>query len=89
LTQLTSDSDTADGISGWTEYIIVDCVIKCNQKEETDPSVAMAQKQALILRIEAAAENRDAANPATVADTQWSDLWWPTGNGGGYGTGSF
>ena len=87
MTTLASDSDTADGISGWTEYIIVDAAIKCMAKEESDPSVFMAQKQALILRIEAAAENRDAANPATVADTQYSDFSWPTGSGstsGGY-----
>lgn len=89
LETLVDDADTADGISGWTEYIICDACIKCMTKEESDPSVFMAQKEALIRRIEAAAENRDAANPATVADGQWSDLWWPTGNGGGYGTGSF
>lgn len=89
LETLTNDSDTCDGISGWTEYIIVDACIKCLTKEESDPSVFMAQKEALIRRIESAGENRDAANPATVADGQWSDLWWPTGNGGGYGTGSF
>lgn len=89
LTQMTSDSDTCDGISGWTEYIICDAAIKCMQKEESDCSVLFAQKAALIQRIESAAENRDAANPATVSDGQWSDLWWPTGNGGGYGTGSF
>lgn len=89
LETLTDDADTADGISGWTEYIIVDGAIKCMQKEESDVSVLLAQKMALIQRIESAAANRDAANPATVADGQWSDLWWPTGNGGGYGTGSF
>ena len=89
LETLDDDADTADGISGWTEYIICDAAIKCMQKEESDVSVLMAQKMALIQRIESAGENRDAANPATVSDGQWSDLWWPTGNGGGYGTGSF
>lgn len=89
LTTLELDSDVADGISGWTEYIVCDAAIKCLQKEESDVSMPFAQKQALIARIESAAENRDAANPSTVSDGQWSDLWWPTGNGGGYGTGSF
>lgn len=89
LSPMTTDASTADGISGWTEYIICDAAIKCMQKEESDVSVLFAQKAALIQRIEAAAENRDAANPMTVSDGQWSDLWWPTGNGGGYGTGSF
>lgn len=89
LETLNNDADTCDGISGWTEYIICDSAIKCMQKEESDVSALMAEKVALIHRIESAAENRDAANPATVSDGQWSDLWWPTGNGGGYGTGSF
>jgi hypothetical protein len=89
LEQLTSDSDTCDGISGWTEYIIVDACIKCLTKEESDPSVFMAQKDALIRRIEAAGENRDAANPATVADTQAQGTGWAIGNGGGYGSGTY
>lgn len=88
LTTLAEDTDTCDGISGWTEYIICDSAIKCMQKEESDCSVLFAQKQALIQRIEAAGENRDAANPATVADTQSIDGWMPTGNGIA-GSGSF
>lgn len=88
LTPLSAAGDTVDGISGWTEYIIVDGVIKCLQKEESDPSVAMAQKQELIKRIEAMAENRDASRPARVSDVQYTDYWFPIGSGGGYGTGS-
>ncbi len=89
MAQLTNDGDTVDGISGWTEYIIIDAAIKCLQKEESDVSVLMAQKQAMLARIEAAAENRDAGEQECVGDTQWSDLWWPTGSGGGYGSGAF
>jgi hypothetical protein len=73
LTTLVNDTDTVDGVSGWTEYIIVDGVIKCLQKEESDVSIPMAQKAALIQRIEAAAENRDAGSPARVADV-WSSF---------------
>lgn len=80
LTTLALDTDTMDGISGWTEYVIVDCVIKCLQKEESDVTVPMAQKAALIARIEAAAENRDAGSPARVSDVMQSDIWLP-GNG--------
>jgi hypothetical protein len=88
LTTMDEDTDTCDGISGWTEYIICDGAIKCMQKEESDCSVLMAQKAGLIQRIEAAAENRDAANPATVANTQYQDWVWPTGSSGS-GSGSF
>ncbi len=88
LTTLVNLSDTVDGISGWTEYIIVDCCIKAYVKEESDPSVFMQQKMALIQRIESAAENRDAANPQRVSDVRRSDYWsgqngWDW-NGGGF-----
>jgi hypothetical protein len=89
LTTLNTDTDTCDGISGWTEYIIIDAAIKMLQKEESDVSVLMTQKEAMIQRIKNAAENRDAANPSTVADSQYTDFWWPTGSGSGNGSGSF
>lgn len=89
LTTLASDTDTVDGISGWTEYIIIDAAIKMLQKEESDVTVLMAQKVAMLDRIKNAAENRDAAFPATVVDSQYTDFWWPTGSGSGNGSGSF
>lgn len=88
MTTLAALSDMADGISGWTEYIITDAAIKCLQKEESDTTVLMAQKQALMLRIEAMAENRNAGPPPKVIDNMTSDMWWP-GNGMGNGTGSY
>lgn len=83
MRQLLKDVDMVDGVSGWTEYIAVDAAIKALQKEESDVSVLMAQKQALIIRIEAAAENRDAGEPETISDTRrFTDLY---GTGFGYG----
>lgn len=84
---LTNGSTVADGISGWMEYVVCDAAIKMAQKEESDTSVLQLQKAALIKRIEAAAENRDAGNPATVADVQWTNGTWPFGNGFGGGGG--
>lgn len=88
LSTLDSDASTMDGISGWTEYVIVDAAIKAKNKEESDVSVLMARKAGLILRIESAAENRDAANPMTVSDNQTNDFFWnggPGGSGQGWG----
>lgn len=84
LEELVDDADEADGISGWTEYIICDAAMKALQKEESDVSVLMAEKQALINRIEAAAEVRDAGSPSTVQDVRGFDDFgdWP--NGGSY-----
>jgi hypothetical protein len=81
LTQLLQDTDVMDGVSGWTEYVVVDAAIKALQKEESDVSVLVLQKQALIDRIEAAAENRDAGEPNTISNTRrWTD---PYGDGFG------
>ena len=77
----------ADGISGWLEYVITDAAIKMLQKEESDTSTLQFQKAALIKRVEAAGENRDAGSPATIADVQWTNGTWPFGNGFGGGGG--
>lgn len=84
MTTLSADGDTLEGISGWTEYVIIDAAIKCMQKEESDVTVLMNQKQAMIGRIEAAAENRDAGSPATVSDQSTNGYYWG-GNDGGWG----
>ena len=78
----------ADGIGGWLEYVIVDSAIKMLQKEESDVAVFMAQKQALIKRIEEMATNRDAGAPSTVRDVQGSNPAFP-GPGGGFGGGPY
>ena len=64
---LVNDSDTLQAdLEQWHDYVIVDTAIKCLQKEESDVSVFMAQKMALIQRITNAASNRDAGQPETV-----------------------
>jgi len=68
FTDISTDAGTFDGVSGWEEYAIVDAAIKCLQKEESDVSALMSQKDKLLRRIESAAENRDAGNPATITD---------------------
>lgn len=70
LTTLLKDTDLAEGVSGWLEYVAVDAAIKALQKEESDVTVLAAQKMALIQRIEAAAENRDPGIPDTVSQTR-------------------
>lgn len=85
MTTLLQDSDIADGVSGWTEYIAIDAAIKALQKEESDVSVLAVQKLAMLDRIEAAAENRDAGEPETISDTRrYTDLYGfgsPQGDG--------
>lgn len=83
---LLADSDVLDAVSGWDEIIVVDAAIKAMAKEESDVSVLMAQKQALVERIEAAASNRDAGMPERVTDVQnlntfFGDDGWSSGGG--------
>lgn len=83
ITYLVNPADEMDGVSGWQEYIVIDSAIKALQKEESDVTALMLQKGAIIQRIEAAAENRDAGMGPKVTDKQYNDMWWPVGNGSG------
>ncbi len=89
LPQLLLDTDiTTSSVSGWIEYVIVDAAIKALQKEESDVSVLMAQKQALKVRIEEAAANRDAGAPDRISDVRSnSNPWGTSGPVGGFGGG--
>lgn len=80
---LLADSDVLDGISGWDEYVIVDAAIKALQKEESDVTVLISQKMALLKRIEAAAANRDVGQSESVSDVRRLDGGYgdPTGDG--------
>lgn len=88
LTQLLKDTDALEGISGWSEYVITDAAIKALQKEESDVTLLMAQKQMLQKRIEETAMNRDVGQPDTVSDVRTTAERWGgagfDGSNGGY-----
>jgi hypothetical protein len=79
-------TDMAEDWGGWLEYVVVDAAIKCVVKQERDAAAYMVRKLALKARIEAAAPNRDLAEPNTVTETQPVGFG-PTGAGspGSYG----
>ena len=90
LYTLLSDSDIMKGVSGWTEYVIVDTAIKALQKEESDVSVLGQQKMMLIDRINASASNRDVGMPDVISDVRsatgnFSGLGGNGWGGGGWG----
>jgi hypothetical protein len=70
MKQPLADTDILDGISGWTEYVIIDAAIKAMQKEESDCTVLGLQKAAIIKRIEDSAANRDASVADTITDNR-------------------
>jgi hypothetical protein len=82
MTTMDSDSATLEGVSGWTEYVIIDAAIKCKVKEESEATILVDAKNKIINRIENAAENRNASSPPTVSDTMFRNVDWPNGDGG-------
>ncbi len=84
LPNLVYPTDILDGVSGWTEYVIVDMAIKGLIKEESDISALALDKADLSKRINATAEGRDAGMNQCVSDTQSLD--W-TSDSGSFGQG--
>ena len=68
--------------SDWSEYLVVDAAIRMVQKEGSDVSVLMAQKDALLKRIGSACDNRDEGAARTSTDVYGGNY------GGGWGGGS-
>ena len=55
-----TDASTFDFINGWENFVMWDVVIKCLTKQESDVSVAMAERKNAEDRIKEMRENRDA-----------------------------
>lgn len=79
--QLINDTDTLDGFSGWEEYLICDVCMKGMIKSEEDFSPFALQKEALLKRIESAAENRDVGEPERVSDSKTRNFSWSNSDG--------
>lgn len=71
---LALDADEYDDQNQYAEYVVVDAAIKMLNKEESDTSVLLAQKEALKKRITDMAQNRDANEPETVTDIFAEDM---------------
>lgn len=56
---LEADDDVFDGIGGWEDWCVLDAAIKMLAKEESDPSIYVAQQARLEQRIKALAGKRD------------------------------
>jgi hypothetical protein len=80
--KLVNDSDTFNALNGYDEYVIVDAAIKMMQKEESDVTVLLAQKQALEKRIRERANIRDSGSTPSISDiyADGDDFFWRGGN---------
>lgn len=73
VTLLVNPGDTipdALDINGWGDLIAVNAAIMALTKEESDTSALMARKQEFVARINAEAENRDAASADKIVDVR-------------------
>ena len=62
---------------GWEDFIINDVVARLLEKEESDPSTALARKAAIKDRIALAAEERDSGEAHRVSDVYQFDGPYP------------
>lgn len=65
---ISSTSDTIDGISGWEEFIVLDCAIKCLAKEMSDTNHFERRLMEMKDRLVTMAENRSAGEASHVVD---------------------
>jgi hypothetical protein len=82
LKTLLADSDIADGVSGWIQYVIIRTAKFILDKEESDTSTLTEELGFLKQRIESAAVNRDVGMPDTITDVRGnSGYFGGPGNG--------
>lgn len=68
-TALSSDGDTVDSINSWTEWVILDCLIKCANKEGSETQQWERRQANVHARILMNAE-RDQGEVKTMVDTR-------------------
>lgn len=84
LADLSADGDNMNAtLERWSEYVIVDAAIKLMEKEESDASALMAERERQLGMIKASAPDIDAFSPPCVTDARsnedystWDDWRW-------------
>jgi hypothetical protein len=72
--RLVAGSDTTDGFNGYEVAAIYGACATILQKEESDPSFYLLQKQSIYRHIDSLAAQRDASHPERVTDVT-GGLW--------------
>jgi len=78
MTELSADGDTADGVSGFEEWVVLDVAMKMLRSEESDTAELAADKAEMEQHIKEMASPRDANSPASVVDVEsvHQDEYW-------------
>ena len=64
----TASGGSFDSINGWHDYAIAGAAIRCNNKQETDVSWLIKQKNDIKERVLSLASKRDVGSPRRVVD---------------------
>ena len=75
MTQLTTDTDTFDGINGFEQYIITDVARKMLMKEESDVQAFLIELSQIKQRINDIAQNRNAGDSTRIGDVYRQDAY--------------
>lgn len=76
---LVDDTDTLDGVSGFENYIILECGIKANQRFATDDYQSLIVERSDMEKfIKSLANSKDTGNPSRVRDAyeEFHGRWW-------------
>ena len=72
---LSDDTKSFDGRSGWEEWVVLDSAIKCMRKEETDTREMVAEREKVEARVLAQVRRMDQAKPHRVQQTRPREVW--------------
>lgn len=90
ITPLLQETDISTiGYSGWLQYVIVRAAKYAMDKEESDSAKLDEEILFLKNRIEAASQNRDEGQPATISDIRSNNNWGFGGSGSSGPTGGY
>ncbi len=70
---MSVDADSFDDQNQYAEYVVLDVAIKMLNKEESDTSVLINDRNEQVARIMSMAQNRDANEPESVTDIYAED----------------
>ncbi len=74
---ITAGATTVDGVSGWEEFIVLDCAIKARLKQESSVTELVRERDMILARIEDMAMNRSFATARRIVDvTSCEDDVW-------------
>lgn len=75
--RLASGSDTVEGFDGYEIAAVYGACASVQQKEETDPSFYLGQKDRIYRLVDVHAGNRDGSHPERVVDVVGTDDLYP------------